>query len=108
MEQQLGSLILATDISRQNEFLTTFREHLGNQDLDLRLAAHRHFILQVRQRPLLGPPSHAVQSRRQDALTSTILSLDCTQVCGRVQPVPRVGAEPAVEREGVRGILQAG
>lgn len=50
MEQQLGSLILATDISRQNEFLTTFREHLDNQDLDLHLAAHRHFILQVQQR----------------------------------------------------------
>ncbi|XP_049446208.1 cAMP-specific 3',5'-cyclic phosphodiesterase 7B-like isoform X1 [Epinephelus fuscoguttatus] len=47
MEQQLGSLILATDISRQNEFLSTFREHLDNQDLDLQLASHRHFILQI-------------------------------------------------------------
>lgn len=47
MEQQLGSLILATDISRQNEFLMTFREHLDNQDLDLQLASHRHFIMQV-------------------------------------------------------------
>lgn len=47
MEQQLGSLILATDISRQNEFLLTFREHLDNQDLDLQLASHRHFMLQV-------------------------------------------------------------
>ncbi|XP_034756718.1 cAMP-specific 3',5'-cyclic phosphodiesterase 7B-like isoform X2 [Etheostoma cragini] len=47
MEQQLGSLILATDISRQNEFLSTFREHLDNQDLDLQLASHRHFMLQI-------------------------------------------------------------
>ncbi|KAL6096010.1 pde7b [Pungitius sinensis] len=47
MEQQLGSLILATDISRQNEFLSTFREHLDSQDLDLQLATHRHFILQI-------------------------------------------------------------
>uniref|UniRef100_A0A3B5A744 Phosphodiesterase 7B n=1 Tax=Stegastes partitus TaxID=144197 RepID=A0A3B5A744_9TELE len=47
VEQQLGSLILATDISRQNEFLLTFREHLDNQDLDLQLAEHRHFLLQV-------------------------------------------------------------
>lgn len=47
MEQQLGSLILATDISRQNEFLSTFREHLDNRDLDLQLASHRHFMLQV-------------------------------------------------------------
>ncbi|CAL8313958.1 unnamed protein product [Lota lota] len=47
MEQQLGSLILATDISRQNEFLSTFREHLNNQSLDLDQAPHRHFILQI-------------------------------------------------------------
>uniref|UniRef100_A0A8C6PZI0 3',5'-cyclic-AMP phosphodiesterase n=1 Tax=Nothobranchius furzeri TaxID=105023 RepID=A0A8C6PZI0_NOTFU len=47
IEQQLGSLILATDISRQNEFLVTFREHLDNQDLDLQLASHRHFMLQI-------------------------------------------------------------
>ncbi|XP_061602282.1 cAMP-specific 3',5'-cyclic phosphodiesterase 7B-like isoform X2 [Cololabis saira] len=47
IEQQLGSLILATDIGRQNEFLLTFREHLDNQDLDLQVASHRHFILQI-------------------------------------------------------------
>ncbi|XP_029318431.1 cAMP-specific 3',5'-cyclic phosphodiesterase 7B-like isoform X2 [Cottoperca gobio] len=47
MEQQLGALILATDISRQNEFLSTFREHLDNQDLDLQLSSHRHFTLQI-------------------------------------------------------------
>ncbi|CAL8393893.1 unnamed protein product [Arctogadus glacialis] len=47
MEQQLGSLILATDISRQNEFLSTFREHLNHQSLDLHQAPHRHFILQI-------------------------------------------------------------
>ncbi|XP_036003393.1 cAMP-specific 3',5'-cyclic phosphodiesterase 7B isoform X1 [Fundulus heteroclitus] len=47
IEQQLGSLILATDINRQNEFLMTLREHLDNQDMDLQLATHRHFILQI-------------------------------------------------------------
>ncbi|XP_024146247.1 cAMP-specific 3',5'-cyclic phosphodiesterase 7B [Oryzias melastigma] len=47
IEQQLGSLILATDICRQNEFLLTFREHLDNQDLDLGEPSHRHFILQI-------------------------------------------------------------
>lgn len=47
IEQQLGSIILATDISRQNEFLLSFREHLDSQDLDLQLASHRHFLLQV-------------------------------------------------------------
>ncbi|XP_072218068.1 3',5'-cyclic-AMP phosphodiesterase 7B-like isoform X2 [Leuresthes tenuis] len=47
IEQQLGSLILATDIGRQNEFLLTFREHLDSQDLDLQQASHRHFMLQI-------------------------------------------------------------
>ncbi|XP_017282856.1 cAMP-specific 3',5'-cyclic phosphodiesterase 7B isoform X2 [Kryptolebias marmoratus] len=47
IEQQLGSIILATDISRQNEFLLSFREHLDSRDLDLQLASHRHFILQI-------------------------------------------------------------
>ncbi|XP_063079196.1 3',5'-cyclic-AMP phosphodiesterase 7B-like isoform X2 [Engraulis encrasicolus] len=47
IEHQLGSLILATDISRQNEFLTSFREHLDQQDLNLEDTHHRHFILQI-------------------------------------------------------------
>lgn len=47
MERQLGSLILATDISRQNEYLGKFRTHLNQDDLCLSNASHRHFILQV-------------------------------------------------------------
>ncbi|XP_076869514.1 high affinity 3',5'-cyclic-AMP phosphodiesterase 7A isoform X3 [Brachyhypopomus gauderio] len=47
MERQLGSLILATDISRQNEYLSKFRTHLDQEDLCLGNAAHRHFILQM-------------------------------------------------------------
>uniref|UniRef100_A0A3Q2YQJ2 3',5'-cyclic-AMP phosphodiesterase n=1 Tax=Hippocampus comes TaxID=109280 RepID=A0A3Q2YQJ2_HIPCM len=47
IEQQLGSLILATDMSRQGEFLLGLRAHLDQQDLDLHLAPHRHFILQI-------------------------------------------------------------
>ncbi|XP_061668916.1 cAMP-specific 3',5'-cyclic phosphodiesterase 7B-like isoform X2 [Syngnathoides biaculeatus] len=47
IEQRLGSLILATDISRQDEFLLSFRAHQDKQDLDLRVASHRHFILQI-------------------------------------------------------------
>ncbi|XP_043545216.1 high affinity cAMP-specific 3',5'-cyclic phosphodiesterase 7A isoform X2 [Chiloscyllium plagiosum] len=46
MESQLGSLILATDITRQNEFLTQFRTHLDRSDLCLDEAGHRHFMLQ--------------------------------------------------------------
>uniref|UniRef100_A0A3B5A7B2 Phosphodiesterase 7B n=1 Tax=Stegastes partitus TaxID=144197 RepID=A0A3B5A7B2_9TELE len=58
VEQQLGSLILATDISRQNEFLLTFREHLDNQDLDLQLAEHRHFLLQITESCPACPPQN--------------------------------------------------
>ncbi|KAJ8376645.1 hypothetical protein SKAU_G00072250 [Synaphobranchus kaupii] len=47
MERQLGSLILATDISRQNEYLLKFREHLDKEDLCLGNAGHRHFVLQM-------------------------------------------------------------
>lgn len=47
MERELGSLILATDISRQNEYLSRFRQHLDQDNLCLSNASHRHFILQV-------------------------------------------------------------
>ncbi|XP_061110614.1 high affinity cAMP-specific 3',5'-cyclic phosphodiesterase 7A-like isoform X2 [Conger conger] len=47
MERQLGSLILATDISRQNEYLCKFRTHLDKEDLCLGNASHRHFLLQM-------------------------------------------------------------
>lgn len=47
IEQQLGSLILATDINRQNEFLTRLKAHLHNKDLRLEEAQDRHFMLQV-------------------------------------------------------------
>ncbi|XP_049420846.1 high affinity cAMP-specific 3',5'-cyclic phosphodiesterase 7A isoform X2 [Epinephelus fuscoguttatus] len=47
MERELGSLILATDISRQNEYLSRFRRHLDQDNLCLSNASHRHFILQM-------------------------------------------------------------
>ncbi|KAI6074906.1 High affinity cAMP-specific 3',5'-cyclic phosphodiesterase 7A isoform X3 [Aix galericulata] len=47
MEGQLGDLILATDISQQNEYLSMFRSHLDRGDLCLEDANHRHFILQM-------------------------------------------------------------
>ncbi|KAG9347669.1 hypothetical protein JZ751_005242 [Albula glossodonta] len=47
IEQQLGSLILATDISRQNEFLSRFKSHLDSDDVNLEDADHRHFVLQI-------------------------------------------------------------
>lgn len=47
MERDLGSLILATDISRQNDYLSRFRMHLDQDDLCLSNASHRLFILQV-------------------------------------------------------------
>lgn len=47
IEQQLGSLILATDINRQNEFLTQLKTHLQNKDLRLEDEQDRHFVLQI-------------------------------------------------------------
>uniref|UniRef100_A0A452VHX0 Phosphodiesterase n=1 Tax=Ursus maritimus TaxID=29073 RepID=A0A452VHX0_URSMA len=47
IEQQLGSLILATDINRQNEFLTRLKAHLHNKDLRLEDVRDRHFMLQI-------------------------------------------------------------
>ncbi|ELR58385.1 High affinity cAMP-specific 3',5'-cyclic phosphodiesterase 7A [Bos mutus] len=47
MEAQIGALILATDISRQNEYLSLFRAHLDKGDLHLEDARHRHLVLQM-------------------------------------------------------------
>uniref|UniRef100_A0A8C5N6V4 Phosphodiesterase n=1 Tax=Gouania willdenowi TaxID=441366 RepID=A0A8C5N6V4_GOUWI len=47
MERELGSLILATDISRQNDYLSRFRQHLDQESLCLSNGSHRHFILQM-------------------------------------------------------------
>ncbi|KAI4893113.1 hypothetical protein NFI96_020641 [Prochilodus magdalenae] len=47
LEERLGSLILATDISRQNEYLGQFRAHLDRADLHLNNSQNRHFILQM-------------------------------------------------------------
>nr|XP_006127542.1 high affinity cAMP-specific 3',5'-cyclic phosphodiesterase 7A isoform X2 [Pelodiscus sinensis] len=47
MESQIGALILATDISQQNEYLSLFRTHLDRGDISLEEAGHRHFILQM-------------------------------------------------------------
>lgn len=58
MEADLGSLILATDISRQNDYLSRFRRHLDQEDLCLSNASHRHFVLQV-----LNPPARSVSRR---------------------------------------------
>ena len=41
------SLVLATDISRQQEFLTQLRFFLDNNQLNLSFQHHRHFILQI-------------------------------------------------------------
>lgn len=47
MEQQISSLILATDITRQQEFIEKFKDFLNNNTLNMRNADHRHFILQI-------------------------------------------------------------
>lgn len=47
MEKQISSLILATDITRQNEFLSKIRNFLDTGSLDMRLPQHRQFILEI-------------------------------------------------------------
>lgn len=47
LEKQISSLILATDITRQQEFLTKFRDYLTKETLDMRKQDDRHFILQI-------------------------------------------------------------
>lgn len=47
LESQISSLILATDITRQQEFIGTFKDFLNNNTLNMRQAQHRHFILQI-------------------------------------------------------------
>lgn len=47
LQQQIQSLILATDIARQAEFLSNFQSHLSKNSLDLSTADHRHFMLQI-------------------------------------------------------------
>ena len=40
-------MVLATDISRQQEFLKLLKHFLDNGDCDMALAPRRHFILQI-------------------------------------------------------------
>ncbi|KAL0280312.1 UNVERIFIED_CONTAM: hypothetical protein PYX00_001646 [Menopon gallinae] len=47
LQRQISSLILATDITRQQEFLIRFKRYLDQDLLDMRLEEHRHFILQI-------------------------------------------------------------
>ncbi|XP_058801305.1 uncharacterized protein LOC131670027 isoform X2 [Phymastichus coffea] len=47
LQRHISSLILATDITRQQEFLTRFKRYLDNRDLDMEVPDHRHFILQI-------------------------------------------------------------
>ncbi|XP_061508413.1 uncharacterized protein LOC1276218 isoform X2 [Anopheles gambiae] len=47
LERQISSLILATDITRQQEFIGRFRDYLSRDALDMRDTTHRHFILQI-------------------------------------------------------------
>lgn len=47
LEKQIASLILATDITRQQEFIAKFRNFLDKDTLDMRKSEDRHFILQI-------------------------------------------------------------
>ncbi|XP_047502380.1 uncharacterized protein LOC125047879 isoform X5 [Penaeus chinensis] len=47
LQDMIRSLILATDITRQQEFLSRFRRYLDASSLDMKNADHRHFSLQI-------------------------------------------------------------
>lgn len=47
MEYHIRSLILATDITRQQEFLSRFKRYMENNALDMADKEYRHFILQI-------------------------------------------------------------
>ncbi|XP_068234876.1 uncharacterized protein [Palaemon carinicauda] len=47
LQDMIRSLILATDITRQQEFLTRFQRYLDGESLDMRDPDHRHFCLQI-------------------------------------------------------------
>ncbi|XP_024940687.1 uncharacterized protein LOC107267581 isoform X2 [Cephus cinctus] len=47
LQEHISSLILATDITRQQEFLTRFKQYLDENLLDMRRPEDRHFVLQI-------------------------------------------------------------
>ncbi|XP_026331892.1 calcium/calmodulin-dependent 3',5'-cyclic nucleotide phosphodiesterase 1C-like isoform X2 [Hyposmocoma kahamanoa] len=47
LESQISSLILATDITRQQEYLSQFKAHLDTNTLDMTKKEHRHLVLQI-------------------------------------------------------------
>ncbi|CAL7944524.1 unnamed protein product [Xylocopa violacea] len=47
LQRHISSLILATDITRQQEFLIRFKHYLDENLLEMRRADDRHFILQI-------------------------------------------------------------
>ncbi|XP_013162426.1 PREDICTED: calcium/calmodulin-dependent 3',5'-cyclic nucleotide phosphodiesterase 1C-like isoform X2 [Papilio xuthus] len=47
LQDQISALILATDITRQQEYLNVFKGHIDNNTLDLRKREHRFLVMQI-------------------------------------------------------------
>ncbi|KAG8202031.1 hypothetical protein JTE90_010401 [Oedothorax gibbosus] len=47
IQMKIRSLILATDITRQKEFLARFKDYLSTESLDMEQTQYRHFALQI-------------------------------------------------------------
>ncbi|XP_038216182.1 cAMP-specific 3',5'-cyclic phosphodiesterase 4A-like isoform X2 [Zerene cesonia] len=47
LERQVSSMILATDITRQQEYLSQFKTYIDTNTLDLKKSEHRHLVLQI-------------------------------------------------------------
>lgn len=92
MERELGSLILATDISRQNDYLSRFRTHLDQESLCLSNASHRHFVLQVGYPHTHIPSLHYQTSARQQTGIPFFspfpvqMALKCADICNPCRP----------------------
>ncbi|MEQ2159980.1 hypothetical protein GOODEAATRI_028839 [Goodea atripinnis] len=90
MERELGSLILATDISRQNDYLSRFRTHLDQDSLCLNTASHRHFVLQVRYISAASAGPHIVSKPAGSYLvclsTPVQMALKCADICNPCRP----------------------
>lgn len=88
MERDLGSLILATDISRQNDYLSRFRLHLDQENLCMSTASHRHFVLQVS----VGLKNNAPASQQTAGSYLSLLfqfmqmALKCADICNPCRP----------------------
>lgn len=99
LQRQIQSLILATDIARQQEFLTAFQVfNLYNRPSNL--------VLKNSSLVLLGLFEWRF-TRSANCKSPSLRAADCTQVCRHFQSVSSVGVESGLEFASQRRILSS-